>query len=672
MKLNPHQNDAVHYIATPLLVLAGAGSGKTRVITNKIAYLIQDRIFAAQHIAAVTFTSKAAREMRERLHQTLGSEQCKGLWVSTFHSLGLEIVKKEARHLGFKPGFSIFDEQDSLVLLKELAPSDWAASKDSMQNLQQQISRWKNELCLPEQAIKQAEEAEQQAQAVLYQSYQHHLKAYNAVDFDDLILHPTLLFAQNPQVRSLWQQKIRYLLIDEYQDTNSAQYQFFLHLVGSRGAFTVVGDDDQSIYSWRGARPQNLIRLRDDFPSLRLIKLEQNYRSSGCILKAANTLIAHNPHVFDKKLWSELGFGEPLRVIQTADEQAEAERVVTELCAHKFRHGHRFGDYAILYRGNHQSRLLEKVLTAQHVPYRLSGGTSFFSRSEIKDVLAYLRLLVNPEDDNAFLRIANVPRRELGPSTLEKLGQYAHLRQLPLYAASFELGLEHSLQGRGLESVRRFSQLLAQFGQRLTQEPSMPVIRQLLQQIDYFPWLLEDSGNPKSAEYRSRNVQELLSWVEQGLAGSEWREAEPLDMVLSRMMLRERLQRQDSDEDEDQVQLMTLHASKGLEFPFVFMVGMEEELLPHKSSIETDDVDEERRLAYVGITRAQRGLTFSLALQRKSFGEVRRCQPSRFLSELPQEDLDWQSLASVDDPVQKKLKGRAHLAALRQLLDPGG
>lgn len=671
MKLNPRQNDAVHYIDSPLLVLAGAGSGKTRVITRKIAYLIENHILPAQQIAALTFTSKAAREMRERLQQTLGSSACKGLWVSTFHSLGLEIVKKEARRLGFKPGFSIFDEQDSLALLKELAPSDVSASKDSLAQLQQRISHWKNELCLPEQAAKMAEQEEEALAAELYRAYMHHLKAYNALDFDDLILHPTLLFQQQPEVRQHWQNRLRYLLIDEYQDTNSAQYQFFLHLVGSRGAFTVVGDDDQSIYSWRGARPQNMVRLTQDFPTLRLIKLEQNYRSSGCILKAANTLIAHNPHVFDKQLWSELGYGEPLTVIQTTDEQAEAERVVMELSAHKFRQGRSFGDYAILYRGNHQARLLEKALTAQHIPYRLSGGTSFFSRAEVKDALAYLRLLVNPEDDNAFLRVANVPRRELGAATLEKLGQYAHVRQLPLYAASFELGLEQSLHGRPLESVRRFTRMLADFGQRLTRESPMAVVRELFQQIDYFPWLLEDCGNPKTAEYRSRNVQDLLSWVEQGLVGSEWREAEPLGMVLSRMMLRDMLERQENDADADQVQLMTLHASKGLEFPYVFMIGMEEELLPHKSSIETNDIDEERRLAYVGITRAQQGLTFTLALQRKSFGEVRRCQPSRFLSELPQQDLNWQRLEQVASPEQRKAKGRAHLAALRQMLDPG-
>lgn len=449
MKLNPGQNDAVHYVSGPCLVLAGAGSGKTRVIINKIAYLVQKCGYQARTIAAVTFTNKAAREMKERVAQSMGRKEARGLWISTFHTLGLEIIKREYKVVGLKPGFSLFDDQDSLALLKELTEDELDGDKDLLRMLMTAISNWKGDLVIPEQARKIAKDEQAQLFALLYQRYAQHMKAYNALDFDDLILIPTLLLRHNQEVRERWQKRIQYLLVDEYQDTNTSQYELVKLLVGERARFTVVGDDDQSIYSWRGAKPQNLVLLGKDFPSLRLIKLEQNYRSSQRILRAANILIANNPHVYDKSLFSELAYGEPLRVLMAANEEQEAERVIAEMIRHKFMGKTQYGDYAILYRGNHQSRLLERSLMTNRIPYKLSGGTSFFGRAEIKDIMAYLRLVVNPDDDNAFLRVVNLPKRGIGPATLERLGNYANEKQISMFEAIFQSELNHHLPPHG-------------------------------------------------------------------------------------------------------------------------------------------------------------------------------------------------------------------------------
>ena len=415
--LNPKQREAVRYIDGPLLVLAGAGSGKTSVITRKIAYLIQSCGIQARHIAAVTFTNKAAREMKERVGKLLGpgsgpgSGANEGLTVSTFHQLGLKIIRSELRELGLKSGFSIFDGQDTQTLIRDLLIQEHGAEGDQAGNIQQRISSWKNDRILPEQAIATATSPADMLCAQAYLRYNRALRAYNALDFDDLISLPTILFEQSPEILAKWQNQLRYLLVDEYQDTNSSQYLLVRQLIGLTGGLTVVGDDDQSIYAWRGARPENLARLQEDFPGLKIVKLEQNYRSTARILRAANTLIANNPHLFEKQLWSELGFGDPLRVIRCRDENHESDQVVAEILDHKLRKRTRYGDYAILYRGNHQSRLIELALQQQQVPYQLSGGTSFFARNEVKDIMAYLRLIMNENDDNAFLRIANIPRQ---------------------------------------------------------------------------------------------------------------------------------------------------------------------------------------------------------------------------------------------------------------------
>ncbi|WP_318454970.1 DNA helicase Rep [Photobacterium leiognathi] len=670
MKLNPRQTEAVKYVSGPCLVLAGAGSGKTRVITNKIAYLVQKCDYKARNIAALTFTNKAAREMKERVGQTLGRQEAKGLMVSTFHTLGLNIIRREYKHLGLKASFSLFDDQDQMALLKELTEDELEGDKDLLKLLLSSISNWKNDMLSPADAAARARSERDQLFAHCYEMYQRQMKAYNALDFDDLILMPVLLLRDNEEVRKHWQNRIRYLLVDEYQDTNTSQYLFVKLLVGERSRFTVVGDDDQSIYSWRGAQPENLALLNKDFPSLKVIKLEQNYRSTSRILRTANILIANNPHLFEKALFSEIPDGAMLKVITAKNEEHEAEKVVGELIAHRFMNNTAYKDYAILYRGNHQSRLFEKSLMQNRIPYKISGGTSFFSRSEIKDIMAYLRLLTNLDDDNAFLRIVNTPRREIGPVTLEKLGTYANMRGKSLFAASFEMGLEQHLSGRCLESLQRFTHWINQLADNAERGDTVSAVRQLVRDIHYEDWLYETSASPKAAEMRMKNVSDLYSWITADLEGDNYdKEEKTLKEVVQRLTLRDMMERGEDDDDADQVQLMTLHASKGLEFPYVFLVGTEEGILPHQTSIDEDNVDEERRLAYVGITRAQRELTFTLCKERRQFGELIKPEPSRFLYELPQDDLEWESERKPVTAEERMHKGQAHIANIRAMFN---
>ena len=668
MRLNPSQQHAVEAVTGPCLVLAGAGSGKTRVITNKIAWLIRQSGYQARHIAAVTFTNKAAREMKERVAQTLGRKEARGLQISTFHTLGLEIIKREVSALGMKANFSLFDDQDQLALLKELTQPWLQEDKDLLQQLTSTISNWKNDLIDPVQATAVARSERDQIFAKCYQLYEQHLRACNVLDFDDLILKPTLLLRDNAEVRERWQQRIRYLLVDEYQDTNTSQYQLVKLLVGARARFTVVGDDDQSIYSWRGARPQNLVLLKEDFPQLEVIKLEQNYRSSQRILRAANILIANNPHVFEKKLFSQLGEGDKLKVIHTNNEDHEAERVAGELIAHHFINKTAYRDYAILYRGNHQSRVFEKLLMQNRIPYRISGGNSFFSRPEIKDILSYLRLMTNVDDDSAFLRIVNTPRREIGSATLQKLGEWANLRNKSLFRASFDLGLAETLSGRGLKSLQGFTEWFASLITLSEREP-IDAVRDLIRGIDYESWLYESSASTKAAEMRMKNVNTLFQWMTEMLSGSELDEPMTLTQVVTRFTLRDMMERGESEEELDQVQLMTLHASKGLEFPYVYLVGMEEGLLPHQSSIDENNIDEERRLAYVGITRAQKELTFTLCRERRQYGEMNRPEPSRFLLELPQDDLQYEDQKKAMSSEQRMVNSQSRVAGLRDMLN---
>lgn len=668
MKLNPQQNEAVTFISGPCLVLAGAGSGKTRVITNKIAYLVRQCDVPARYIAAVTFTNKAAREMKERVASTLGKPEARGLKVSTFHTLGLSIIKSEIKALNIKPGFSLFDDKDTIALLKDLTEDTLDGDKDQLKMLQSCISNWKNDLITPEQLLKTSLPAGETEFVQIYQQYQQHLQAYNALDFDDLILLPTILLRSNEKVRTKWQNKIRYMLVDEYQDTNTSQYEMVRLLVGERARFTVVGDDDQSIYSWRGAKPQNLILLKEHFPNLKVIMLEQNYRSSERILHCANILIQNNPHEFEKKLFSELGYGESLKALQCKNEEHEVERVIAELMAHKFMNGTNHKDYAILYRGNHQSRPFEKALTLNRIPYKLSGGMSFFGRAEIKDIMAYLRLLVNQDDDTALLRIINTPSRGIGRATLEKLGNFANQEQYSLFDAVTSPHLPHLLTGKSLHAVQHFGRWMVELSDQAVRGDTGSVLRDLIKGAKYEEWIYETAPSPKAAEMTMSNISTLYGWIKGMLEGSESEPAMTLTETVNRLILRDMMEKSEDEDSSDAVQLMTLHASKGLEFPYVFMIGMEEGLLPHQSSIDEDNIEEERRLAYVGITRAQQELIFSYTKERRQFGEVIQPEPSRFLYELPQDDLTWEhnkAKASKED-IQKT--GEKGISNLRNLL----
>ncbi|QCZ92022.1 DNA helicase Rep [Salinimonas iocasae] len=668
MRLNDAQQSAVTYVSGPCLVLAGAGSGKTRVITNKIAYLVRNCDVPARYIAAVTFTNKAAREMKERVAQTLGKTEARGLKVSTFHTLGLRIIKSHVKDLGLKPGFSLFDDKDSMALLNDLTEDTLDGDKDQLSLLQSCISNWKNDLLLPDMLLKQATSTGEKEFAEAYQQYQNHLKAYNALDFDDLILLPTLLLKSSQTIREKWQRKLRYLLVDEYQDTNTSQYELVKLLVGERARFTVVGDDDQSIYSWRGAKPQNLNLLQQDFPKLNVIKLQQNYRSSGRILHCANILIQNNPHLFDKTLFSELAYGEPLRVIVAKNEEHEAERVVAELIAHKFMNRTNFKDYAILYRGNHQSRLFEKLLMSNRIPYKISGGMSFFGRTEVKDIMAYLRLLVNPDDDNALLRVINTPHRGIGRATLEKLGNFANELGVSIFAAAVHDGLSQVMTDNAYHRVAGFGRWMVELSDNAQRGDTKAVLREMIKSMQYEEWLYEQSKTPKAAEMGMANVSTLFGWVTDMLEGNELDPPMTLPEVVNRLILRDMMERGEDDAEADQVQLMTLHASKGLEFPIVFLVGMEEGLLPHQSSIDEDNVEEERRLAYVGITRAQRELIFSLARERRQFGEVINPEHSRFLDELPPDDVEWEDQKKKVSAEERQEKGHKSIANLRAML----
>ena len=669
--LNSQQQAALKYIDGPLLVLAGAGSGKTSVITGKIAYLVEQCGIPSRNIYAVTFTNKAAREMKDRVGKILSGSESKGLSVSTFHNLGLNIIRHEIKKLGFKPGFSIMDQEDCRNILKELLVRHSDLDEKLIDNIQYTISDWKNSLLEPGQAVSAANSTGEQTIAMLYERYQRALRAYNAVDFDDLIMIPVCLFREQPEVLAKWQQRIRYMLVDEYQDTNLAQYELVRTLVKEKQALTVVGDDDQSIYAWRGARPENLMQLQEDFPALKVIKLEQNYRSTGRILAAANQLIDNNPHLIQKALWSELGPGDPLRFIISDNEEREAERVVNEIIDMRLKRRCKYSDFAILYRGNYQSKLLELKLQTQNIPYDITGGQSFYAKTEIKDVMAYLRLVINSDDDNALLRIINTPRRQIGPTTLERLGEYANKRQVSLLAAIDEVGLSATVPSANLQRLQQFKRWVESVQRNIYGNQPIAAIREMLEDADYQDWLRQNAGNEAAANKRWENINLLISQIDYALKDSDsdtvTADKNPIEAAISKIILRDILDREQEELADDKVQMLTLHAAKGLEFLHVFLIGMEEDILPHRNSIEGDQIEEERRLAYVGITRAQRTLTMTSAAQRTQFGETSATTPSRFIDELPQDDLVRMGGNSEASAEQNQAAGEESLDALKSL-----
>ncbi|KAF0598042.1 DNA helicase Rep [Acinetobacter baumannii] len=671
-QLNNKQEEAMKYTQGPLLVLAGAGSGKTSVITRKIAYLVQHCRIPAHRITAMTFTNKAAREMKERVTKLLSREEAKGLSVSTFHTFGLNLLRLELKNLPLKANFSILDADDCKRILMDLMHRDnlsGAESKELIAKAMKKISDWKNDLILPEQAHSTCETPEDVQFAHLYQLYERNLRAYNAVDFDDLIVMPTRLLQENAEVRDKWQNRVRYLLVDEYQDTNTAQYILVKLLVGVMGQFTAVGDDDQSIYAWRGAKPENMALLKQDFPNLHIIKLEQNYRSTSRILKAANCVIQNNPHIFDKKLWSDKGHGEVIRIITCRNDDDEAERVVKDLLTHKLMNGKNWKDYAVLYRGNFQARVLETQLRQMQIPYKLSGGTSFFARAEIKDVMSYLRLIINPEDDSAFLRIINTPKRAIGPVTLEKLGLFAQENNLSLLGASSDQRLSMVLPKKTETQLHEFADFISTFTRELLEDDEpVPKVRQMMNEAGYIDYIREQSATPAQEKSKLDNIENLFSSIQNLINRAEDVDEKNIESVIRKLVLLDMLEQQQEEEDTDKVNLLTLHAAKGLEFPYVYIMGLEEELLPHKNSIAAETIEEERRLMYVGITRARQGLTLTLAEQRKNGGQMKQMTPSRFLDELPQDELEWlgrkKKIAANVDPKEQAQQYLANLKAL--------
>ncbi len=664
--LNPRQLEAARYADGPLLVLAGAGSGKTSVITRKIAWLIQERGMNARNIAAVTFTNKAAREMKERVGKLATRDQVRGLIVSTFHNLGLRILKQEMAATGLRRGFSILDQSDSKELLKDLLfRGESERDVQAVDYIQHRISQWKNDLISSEQAPSLAETDDDVRAALIYADYNRMLRACNAVDFDDLIQLPVEMFRQQPQILEKWRNRIRYMLVDEYQDTNSAQYELVKLLVQPLGKFTVVGDDDQSIYAWRGARPENLAQLQQDFPELKVVKLEQNYRSTGRILKAANAVIANNPHVFEKTLWSDYGYGDPIRMATLRSDEAEVDWIASDIMHRRLTRGYKWSDFAVLYRGNFQSRLLEMKLQTMQIPYKVSGGQSFFARTEIKDLMCYLRLLVNPDDDNAFLRIINTPRREIGPATLEKLATWAARRQQGMYHVADDFALQDMVGAKPAQRLNEFKSWLDAKRQFCFSENSLQAVKELITDMDYEGWVAQQASNPRIAEKRIENVWQLVKSIERMLDKDE---DSDLESVIAKLVLIDMLEQQDEEDNSDRVQLLTLHASKGLEFPHVYLMGVEEELLPHRSSIEEDNIVEERRLMYVGITRARQTLAMTQAMTRKQYGEKIDTSLSRFIDEMPQEDLEWIGEGAPQDDGKNEQVAEDTLAALKAML----
>ncbi len=674
--LNAPQRDAVNYLDGPCLVLAGAGSGKTRVITQKIAHLIEDVGYEAKHIAALTFTNKAALEMQERIAKLLKEpKQAKALTVSTFHSLGVKILRQEAKELGLKDRFSIMDSDDCFSLVQDLAVT---TDKQLIRRIQTAMSQWKNGLIDPDTALKNAIDEDEAQAARIYRNYVATLSAYQAVDFDDLIRLPVELFRSNDTVRDKWQRRLRYLLVDEYQDTNTCQYELVKLLVtgiGKKPMFTAVGDDDQAIYAWRGATIENLKTLQIDFPDLKVIKLEQNYRSSTRILQAANAVIANNPKLFDKALWSEHGLGDPVKVMAMDDDEAEADQVAIMLSAHRFERRAKFSDYAILYRGNHQARVFEKALRRERIPYTMSGGQSFFDRAEIKDIISYLRLIANGDDDPAFIRAVTTPKRGVGQATLEVLGAFAGQWQCSLFEAVFKGGLDSKLAERQLYPLRQFCTFINQLEARASRvgaagsgDNAASVLDDMMKEINYEHYLY-DNFDDRQAQSKWQNVLDFTTWLKEKGTGGKDGDAPEKSLLELTQMVALMTMLEGRDEAPDAVRMSTLHASKGLEFPHVFLVGIEEGILPHKGDPDAPAellgarIEEERRLMYVGITRAQRSLHVSWCKRRKRARESVSCDMSRFIKEMKLDEGDAVPTEAETITPQNRL---ANLKALLQ------
>ncbi len=640
-QLNPQQQAAVRHREGPLLILAGAGSGKTRVITCRIAWLMDACGVAAGNILAVTFTNKAAREMRERVEEMAGRKRCKGMVVSTFHSLCVRILREDIEALGYKKNFSIYGAADQVRLIKDLMQQvDIDGKKFDADRVLYAISDAKNRLVPPEKfAVKYHDDYEYMAAAV-YPRYQKALKAFNAVDFDDLIMLTAKLLQEHPAVLEKYRQRYRYILVDEYQDTNAAQYLLLKLLAGAHRNLCVVGDDDQSIYGWRGADLGNILEFERDFPGTKVVKLEQNYRSTGTILAAANAVIKNNRKRREKALWTSGGAGPKIDYLLCEDEEDEARAVMERIHGERFRQDLAYRDFAILYRTNVQSRAFEEQLRYENIPYVLIGGQQFFDRKEVKDTVAYLKVLVNHRDEVNLLRILNYPKRGIGETTADRLIRHSAEHNLPLWEVLKSAGDIEDLGDKALEAIRGFVELMERYRNRFNRHSLMvETLRELIAELKLEDELYRTVDDPAKAKRRVENMEEVANAMASFL---EREESPTLAGFLEKVSLLDDEQpNRDSKEKKlarDAVVLMSIHSSKGLEFPQVFLVGMEEEFLPHKKTLtESFDIDEERRLCYVGITRARQGLVLTGARRRKKYGEMQQRVASRFLQEIPGE-----------------------------------
>ncbi|HVZ43941.1 MAG TPA: UvrD-helicase domain-containing protein [Ramlibacter sp.] len=670
--LNLAQQEAVNHMHGPCLVLAGAGSGKTRVITHKIARLIQSGL-EAKRIAAITFTNKAAAEMRERAKSLVG-RPAKEVMICTFHALGVRLLRQEGASLGLKPQFSILDTDDVTSILKDAGGTTDAATA---RQWQWAISLWKNMGLDAAEAEAQAKDDNERVTARIMARYEERLSAYQSVDFDDLIGLPLKLLRDHADVRERWQQLLGHVLVDEYQDTNATQYELLKLLVGERGRFTAVGDDDQSIYGWRGATLDNLRKLPEDWPALKVVKLEQNYRSTGAILRAANNVIQPNPKLFPKTLFSELGEGEPVRIVDCDNEEHEAERLVSRIQSIRANGmGKDWKDFAVLYRANHQARVFEQALRKAQIPYKVSGGQSFFDRAEIRDLCAWLRLWVNNDDDPAFLRAVTTPKRGIGHQTLQSLGTFASRYKLSLFEALFSSSLGSALSARAVGSLHEFGRYVndLQFRARHTlgAEDARTFLNDWLKEIGYEKHLYDGEESEKLAAARWTNVMEFCDWMAQR-CGGQIDDTAGVTLASEKKNLLEVAQTisllstiSEREQDQNVVTLSTLHAAKGLEWPHVVLAGCVEGMLPFKPEDEGGKVvdpsiaqrlQEERRLMYVGITRAQRSLAVSWTKRRKKGREMVAAQPSRFIAEM---SLD--KATTKEDPREKLKALRAEFA----------
>ena len=668
-RLNLAQQDAVNHLRGPCLVLAGAGSGKTRVITQKIARLIQTG-GAPARIAAITFTNKAAAEMRERARGLVGKAAGEVL-ICTFHALGVRLLREDGAALGLKPQFSILDSDDVLSLLKDCGATTDAATA---RQWQWTISGWKNAGLDAAAALARAASEGERQTAQLMARYEERLAAYQSVDFDDLIGLPLRMLQKHEQIAQKWQARLAHVLVDEYQDTNATQYELMKLLVGARGSFTAVGDDDQSIYGWRGATLDNLKRLPHDYPALKVIKLEQNYRSTGAILRAANNVIGPNPKLFPKTLYSELGEGEPVRVVDCDHEAHEADRAVARIQSLRQTSPHKeWRDFAILYRANHQARVFEQALRRAQIPYKVSGGQSFFDRAEIKDLCAWLRLWINEDDDPAFLRAVTTPKRGIGHQTLAALGEFAAKSRLSLFGALFSHSLSAALPARAVGSLHEFGREINDLRHRaqhtVGHEAARAFLADWLKAIGYEQHLYDTSDSEPQAAARWTNVLEFCDWMA-GRCGGQIDDAAGVTVTAERKTLLEVAQTislistlNEREQDPNVVTLSTLHAAKGLEWPHVVLAGVIEGLLPFRpdedagAAAQAARIEEERRLMYVGITRAQRTLAVSWTRRRKKGREIVAAQPSRFIAEMA---LDKTTVR--DDPREKLKALRAEFA----------